>query len=126
MPLPFIVVQGNVCLDPQLTITDKGNARLVLRIASGERKKDAEGNWVDGDSTFLNCTLWGNKAEAAAETITKGTPVVVVGELRMRTVENDNGKVTYYDVDAREVSVNITRSQKREESTDPWAVTSPF
>lgn len=126
MPLPFIVVQGNVCLDPQLTITDKGNARLVLRIASGERKRDSDGNWIDGDTTFLNCTLWGHKAEAAAETISKGTPVIVVGELRMRTVENDNGKTTYYDVDARDVSVNITKSVKREDSTDPWAVTSPF
>lgn len=125
MALPTVIVQGNVCLEPTLAFTDAGKARLSLRVAAGERKKTESGEWVDGDTTFINCTLWGYAAESAAESVTKGTPVVVVGKLRSRTVEKDGTKTTYFDVDVDNLAVDVKRAAKAEPS-DPWATTSPF
>jgi single-strand DNA-binding protein len=125
MPLPTVIVQGNVCLDPQLTLTDSGKARLTLRVAAGERKKVGD-DWVDGETTFVNCTIWGFQAEAASESITKGTPIVVVGKLRSYTYDNKEGaKVTAFEVNVESVAVDVKRAAKAEPA-DPWATNSPF
>lgn len=126
MALPLITLQGNVCLEPNLQFTPNGKAMARLRVACGERKKDELGNWVDGDTTFLDCTIWGSAAESAVESITKGTPVIIIGKLKQRTVEKDGSKTTYFDVNVDSIAVDVKRSAKLEPS-DPWGSgTSPF
>jgi single-strand DNA-binding protein len=127
MSLPQITLQGNVCLEPNLQFTTNGTAMTRLRVACGERKKDDQGNWVDGETTFLDCTIWGYAAESAVEAITKGTPVIVIGKLKQRTYENKEGnKVTAYDVSVDSIAVDVKRSAKLDPS-DPWGGgTSPF
>lgn len=127
MALPLITLQGNVCMEPNLQFTANGSPLARIRIACGERKKDEQGNWVDGDTTFLDCTVWGSQAESAVEAITKGTPVIVVGKLRQRSYENKEGaKVTTFEVSVDSVAVDVKRSAKIDPS-DPWGGgTSPF
>jgi single-strand DNA-binding protein len=126
MALPAITLQGNVCLEPNLQFTPNGKAMARIRVACGERKKDEQGNWIDGDTTFLDCTIWGSAAESAVESVTKGTPVIIIGKLKQRTVEKDGSKVTYFDVNVDSIAVDVKRSAKLEPS-DPWGGgTSPF
>jgi single-strand DNA-binding protein len=126
MALPAITLQGNVCLEPNLQFTPNGKAMARIRVACGERKKDEQGNWIDGDTTFLDCTIWGSAAESAVESVTKGTPVIIIGKLKQRTVEKDGSKVTYFDVNVDSIAVDVKRSAKLEPS-DPWSNgTSPF
>lgn len=125
MALPAITLIGNVCAEPNLVFTPNGKAMAKIRVACGERKKDNLGNWVDGDTTFLDCTVWGNQAETAIESITKGTPVVVVGKLKQRIVEKDGHKATYFDVAVDSLAVDTKRLVKSQAS-DPWAESSPF
>lgn len=134
MSLPTITIVGNVVTDPQLAFTPQGIARCSFRIAANERKKDENGTWVDGDSTFISVTVWRNVAENVADSITKGSSVVVIGKLRSRTVEDDErGKATYYDVDAETVAIDLRRGSVKQSSTyapstsekkDPWATSS--
>lgn len=125
MPLPTVTLIGNVVIEPQITITDKGTSRLTLRVACNERRKDEAGNWIDGNTTFINATLWGYAAEAAGETVSKGTPVVIIGRLKSRTVEKDGSKTEYFDVHVDSLAVDVKKSAKPELS-DPWQKTSPF
>ena len=126
MALPTITLAGNVCLEPNLQFTANGKAMARIRVACGERKKDDLGNWVDGDTTFLDCTVWGAAAESAVESVTKGTPVIVIGKLKQRTVEKDGVKSTYFDVAVDSLAVDVKRSAKIDPS-DPWGGgTSPF
>lgn len=127
MALPTITLAGNVCLEPNLQFTANGKAMARIRVACGERKKDDLGNWVDGDTTFLDCTVWGSAAESAVESITKGTPVIVIGKLRQRSYENKEGaKVTTFEVSVDSLAVDVKRSAKIDPS-DPWGGgTSPF
>lgn len=125
MPLPLVTIQGNVCLEPNLQFTANGTALARIRVAAGERKKDESGQWVDGATTFIDCTVWGYAAEAAVEAITKGTPVIVVGRLMQSVVERDGQKVTYHDVKVDSLAVDVKRSAKPDPA-DPWGGTSPF
>lgn len=125
MALPVIIIEGNVALEPNLQFTANGKPLAKVRVAAGERKKDDAGNWVDGDVTFIDCVIWGAQAEAAVETITKGTPVVVVGKLKSRTIDDNGIKKTYFDVSVDSISVNIKKSVKAD-SSDPWSAGVPF
>jgi single-strand DNA-binding protein len=136
MALPLITMTGNLTSDPELKFLPQGAARVGFRIACGERKKDATtGEWVDGDTTFINVTCWRNLAENVAESLKKGDTVTVLGRLRSRTVEDpEKGKATYFDVDADDVSVSLRRatakpakaasngSGSNASDVDPWAV----
>jgi single-strand DNA-binding protein len=131
MALPLITMTGNLTSDPELKFTPQGAARASFRIACGERKKDANGDWVDGDTTFINVTCWRTLAENIAESLKKGDTVTVLGKLRSRTVDDpERGKATYFDVDADEVSVSLRRATAKAERVtsktnapdhDPWA-----
>lgn len=105
MPLPQITVVGNLTADPDLKFAKDGSARLSFRVACNDRRKNPTTNeWEDGDTTYVSVTVWRALAEALAETLQKGSPVVVLGRLKSRTVETDNGKREYFDVEATTVS----------------------
>lgn len=125
MALPTVIIDGNVALEPNLRFTANGLAMCSIRVAAGERKKDELGNWKDGDVTFIDCVLFGAAAEAAVETVTKGTPVLVTGKLKSRTIEDNGVKKTYFDVTVDSLAVNVKKSVKPIDS-DPWAAGAPF
>lgn len=81
MTLPQITATGNIVNDPDLAYTASGIARLKFRIACNERKRDENGKWIDGRSTFLGVTVWRRAAEEAAAELKKGDEVVVGGRL---------------------------------------------
>ena len=104
-----ITVVGNLVADPELRFTPTGLAVANFRIASTPRVYNREsGQWEDGDATFLSCNLWGKPGENLAQSARKGTLVTVVGKLRQRTYEtNDGEKRTVFDVDVEEAAVNV-------------------
>ena len=132
MALPTITLAGNVCADPDLRFTASGTAMAKIRVACGERKKDDLGNWVDGDTTFIDCTVWGHVAEATVEQIHKGSRVVITGNLKSSVVEKNGYKVTYFDVQVDSIAVDVRKFQKIEaavksDTSDPWGrEPSPF
>ena len=91
MALPQIVATGNITSDPDLRFTGSGIAQLKFRIACNERKKDADGKWVDGRSTFLSVICWRQTAEQAAEQLSKGDEVTIVGKLSVEPYTDKDG-----------------------------------
>lgn len=90
---PAMTFYGNLTADPELRFTPSGQAVVNFTVASTERKYDKQtSEWVEGDTTFLRCTVWGQAAENVAETLTKGTRVIVTGSLRVRQYETKEGK----------------------------------
>ena len=76
-----------------------------FRVASTPRYKDKpDGEWKDGDSLFLTCVAWRQMAENIAESLTRGTRVIVTGKLRQRSYETKEGeKRTVYELQVDEV-----------------------
>jgi single-strand DNA-binding protein len=101
---PVITVVGNLTADPDLRLTPAGVAVLDFTVASTPRVYDREsGEWKDDDTLFLRCSLWRQAAENAAESLAKGTRVIVQGRLKQRsfeTKEGDKRTVVELNVDA--------------------------
>ncbi len=88
-----ITVIGNLTDDPELRFTPQGAAVAKFRIASTPRYIDSQtSEWKDGDPLFLACTVWREQAENAAESLARGTRVIVTGRLRQRSYETREGE----------------------------------
>jgi single-strand DNA-binding protein len=116
-----ITIIGNLVGDPELRYTPTGQAVATFRVASTPRFMDRTTNeWKDGDSLFLSCNVWRQAAENVAESLTRGTRVIVSGRLRQRSYETREGeKRTVYEVEVDEVgpslrnaSAKVTRSSR--------------
>lgn len=84
---------GNLTADPELRYTPTGTAVATFTLAHTPRTYDREHNqWRDGDPLFLRCNAWRDLAEHAAETLTKGTRVIVVGALHQRSFNTRDGE----------------------------------
>ena len=100
-----ICIVGNLVDDPELRFTPSGAAVANFRVASTPRTFDKQsGEWKDGESMFLGCTVWRQYAENVAESLTKGMRVIVQGRLKQRSFETREGeKRTVYEIDVEEV-----------------------
>ena len=88
-----ITVIGNLTDNPDLRYTPAGAALVKFTVASTPRTLDREsGQWKDGDPLFLTCTAWRELAENIAESLSRGTRVVVSGRLRLSRWKNDEGE----------------------------------
>jgi single-strand DNA-binding protein len=104
-----LTVIGNLTDDPELRFTPSGAAVAKFRIASTPRFMDkASGEWKDGDPLFLACTVWRQVAENVAESLSKGSRVIVSGRLRQRTYETKEGeKRTVMDLEVDEIGPSL-------------------
>ena len=116
-----ITVIGNLTADPELRFTPSGAAVANFTIASTPRSFDKHSNeWKDGETLFLRCTAWREMAENIAESLAKGTRVIVQGRLKARSYETREGeRRTTQELDVDEIgpsmryaTAQITRNQR--------------
>jgi single-strand DNA-binding protein len=86
-----VVLMGNVTRDPELRYIPSGKAVTDLGLAVNERRKLPSGEWGE-ETTFVDITLWDRNAEVAGEYVTKGSPVLIEGRLKLETWEKDGKK----------------------------------
>ncbi|MFD9815033.1 single-stranded DNA-binding protein [Streptomyces sp. NPDC059080] len=88
-----ITITGNITSDPELKFTPSGAALAKFTVASTPRTYNRETNqWVDGTAAFFRCAAWRHLAEHIAESLTKGTRVVVSGRIRQHNWETPEGE----------------------------------
>ncbi|WP_181770965.1 single-stranded DNA-binding protein [Amycolatopsis pittospori] len=104
-----LTVIGNLTTDPELKFTPSGAAVANFTVASTPRVLDrASGEWRDGDPLFLRCSLWKQAAENLAESLTRGTRVIVQGRLKQRSFETKEGeKRTVVELDVDEIGPSL-------------------
>jgi single-strand DNA-binding protein len=116
-----ITVVGNLTADPELRFTPSGAAVANFTVASTPRQFDRQSNeWKDGDTLFMRCSIWREAAENVAESLTKGTRVIVQGRLVQRSYETREGeKRTVVELQVDEIGASlryatakVTRSQR--------------
>ena len=106
---------GNLVEDPELRFTPAGQPVSKFRVASTPRYKDnSTGEWKDGDSLFLTCTVWRQAAENVAESLTRGMRVIVTGRLKQRWYETKEGeKRTVYELEVDEVGPSLRNASAK-------------
>ncbi len=104
-----ITVVGNLTADPELRFTPSGAAVANFTVASTPRTFDKQTNeWKDGEALFLNCSVWRQAAENAAESLQRGMRVIVSGRLKARSFETREGeKRTVFEIDVDEVGPSL-------------------
>lgn len=127
--LPRITLAGNLVADVELKfVASSGKAVAKCRVACSERKKTAEGEWVDGATAFLDVVIFGPVAEEAAE-LRKGSKVIITGRLQQRSWETPQGeKRSTFEVIADEIGPALKpmrgsgqgHQQARAALDDPW------
>jgi single-strand DNA-binding protein len=81
----LITIIGNLTNDPELRFTPSGAAVANFTVASTPRNFDRQSNeWKDGETLFMRCSVWREAAENVAESLTRGTRVIVNGRHRPR------------------------------------------
>ena len=86
-----VILLGNVTRDPELRYISSGTAVTDVGLAVNDRRKNASGEWVE-ETTFVDVTLWGRTAEVAGEYVTKGSPLLIEGRLKLDTWKKDGKK----------------------------------
>jgi single-strand DNA-binding protein len=82
---------GNLTGDPELRYTPTGTPVANFDVAVNNRKRNAAGEWEDGEATFYRVAVFREYGEHVAESLTKGSQVLVVGRLATRTWEGQDG-----------------------------------
>jgi single-strand DNA-binding protein len=110
-----ITLAGNLVDDPELRFTPSGQPVARFRVASTPRFRDnSTGEWKDGDSLFLTCNVWRQAAENVAESLTRGTRVIVSGRLRQRSYETKEGeKRTVYEIEVDDVGPSLRNASAK-------------
>jgi single-strand DNA-binding protein len=110
-----ITIAGNLVDDPELRFTPAGQPVARFRVASTPRFRDNNsGEWKDGDSLFLTCNVWRQAAENVAESLTRGTRVIVSGRLRQRSYETKEGeKRTVYEIEVDDVGPSLRNASAK-------------
>ena len=104
-----ITIIGNLTNDPELRFTPSGAAVANFTVASTPRTFDRQANeWKDGETLFMRCSVWRDAAENVAESLQRGTRVLVSGRLKSRSYETKEGeKRTVVELDVDEVGPSL-------------------
>lgn len=91
MSINRAIVSGNLTRDPELRATPGGTQVLGFGIAVNDRRRNQQtGEWEDYPN-FIDCTMFGNRAEALSRILRKGMKVAIEGKLRYSSWEDKNG-----------------------------------
>jgi single-strand DNA-binding protein len=104
-----ITIIGNLTNDPELRFTPSGAAVANFTVASTPRTFDRQSNeWKDGETLFMRCSVWREAAENVAESLTRGSRVIVTGRLKSRTYDTREGeKRTVVELEVDELGPSL-------------------
>ena len=109
MSINHVAISGNLGRDAELRSTRSGMAILNFGVAVNERKKNNQtGDW-DDYTNWIDCVLFGTRAEKIANYLTKGTKVAVEGKLRWSQWEKNGEKRSKIEVVVDEIEFMTNR-----------------
>ena len=122
-----ITVIGNLTADPELRWTQSGAAVADFTVASTPRTYDRNaGEWRDGDTLFMRCSVWRETAENVAESLRKGMRVIVQGRLTQRSYDAQHGeRRTVVELQVDEVGPSLRRARAQVTRNQAQAASAP-
>lgn len=103
MSINRVNISGNLTRDPEVRMTRGGTAVLSFGVAVNDRRKNlSTGEWEDYPN-FVDCTMFGTRAEAVGRYLSKGSKVAVEGKLRYSSWERDGQRRSKIEVVVEEI-----------------------
>ena len=122
MSINRVVISGNLTRDGELRQTAGGTPVLGLGVAVTDRRRNAQtGEWEDVPN-FVDCTMFGARAEGIARYLLKGTKVCIEGKLRWSQWEKDGQRRSKLEVVVDEIEFsNPNRQPQQQYAPQPMA-----
>ena len=103
MSINRVNISGNLTRDPELRMTAGGTQVLSFGVAVNDRRKNPQtGEWEDYPN-FVDCTMFGTRAEAVSRYLQKGSKVAIEGKLRYSSWERDGQRRSKLEVIVDEI-----------------------
>lgn len=111
MSINRVVISGNLTRDPEVRTTQSGMPVMSLGIAVNDRRKNSQtGEWEDY-ANFIDCTMFGSRAQNVSQYLSKGQRVMIEGKLRYSQWERDGQKRSKIEVIIDDLDFAGTRNQ---------------
>lgn len=122
MSINRVNISGNLTRDGELRQTQSGTAVLSLGVAVNDRRRNQQtGEWEDVPN-FVDCIVFGQRAQGIAQYMTKGAKVAVEGKLRWSSWEKDGQKRSKLEVVVDEIEFMSRREERQPQGYAPQAV----
>jgi len=120
-----VTISGNLTRDAELRMTAAGTPIINCTVAVNDRRKNqSTGEWEDY-ANFIDCTMFGQRAEKIAPYLTQGTKVAIHGKLHYSSWEHEGKKRSKVDVTISDIEF-LSRQQAQPQTTAQQAVTQAF
>lgn len=121
MSINRVCISGNLTRDAELRSTQGGTSILGMGVAVNERRKNAStGEWEDSPN-FVDCAMFGTRAEKLQPYLTKGTKVSIEGRLRYSSWEKDGQRRSKLEVVVDEIEFMSSRQNGAQAASAPQA-----
>ncbi|MEG0505521.1 MAG: single-stranded DNA-binding protein, partial [Raoultibacter sp.] len=125
MSINRVIISGNLTRDPELRSTASGLPVLGFGVAVNDRRKNQQtGDWEDYPN-FIDCTMFGARAESLSRFLSKGTKVSIEGKLRWSQWEREGQKRSKIEVIVDELEFMSSRNDSASASSGNYAPASP-
>lgn len=105
MSINRVTISGNLTRDPELRATQSGMQILRMGVAVNDRWHNQQTNQWEDRPNFVDCIVFGKRAEALAKILAKGQKVAVNGKLRYTSWEKDGAKHSRIEVVAENIEL---------------------
>ncbi|BAK43363.1 single-stranded DNA-binding protein [Eggerthella sp. YY7918] len=110
MSINRVIISGNLTRDPELRATQSGLPVLGFGVAVNDRRKNQQtGEWEDYPN-FIDCTMFGARAQSLSNYLSKGTKVAIEGKLRWSQWEREGQKRSKIEVIVDELEFMSSRN----------------
>lgn len=112
MSINRVTISGNLTRDAELRQTQGGTSVLSIPVAVNDRRRNPQTNEWEDHANFVDCVLFGRRAEALAPKLLKGTKVAIEGKLRYSSWERDGQRRSKLEVMVDEVELMSPKGQQ--------------
>ena len=127
MAINRCIISGNLTRDAEVRYTSGGTAIASFGVAVNDRRKNPQtGEWEDYPN-FIDCAMFGKRAESLSPHLTKGLKVAIEGKLRQSTwTTNDGQKRSKVEVMVDEIELMRQQQPRQQQQPQtPWQQTDP-
>ncbi len=114
MSINRVLISGNLTRDPELRASGSGTQILRFGVAVNDRRRNPQTNEWEDVPNFVDCVMFGSRADALSRYLSKGTKVTVEGKLRYSSWEaKDGGRRSKLEVVVDELEFMSSRNQQQ-------------
>lgn len=127
MSINKVFISGNLTRDPELRATAAGSSILTFGVAVNDRRRNPKTNEWENYPNFIDCVVFGNRAEPLQKFLAKGSKVAIEGKLRWSQWEKDGHKRSKIEVIVDECEfLSGSEAQRQPQSQQPSNYTNHY